>query len=95
MIKFLLWLFSIIPVISSQTPLPTQQPMVPAACLLTLPQNPLSAIGLSTPFILQGLQANQPCTMANTMTTTFVEAIIFNPDTNSSFSILYETVPFL
>ena len=53
----------------------------PAQCLLTLPPFPLTAAGLSTPFQLQGLTAAQPCTMANTQTTTFVEAVIFDPAT--------------
>lgn len=65
------------------TAAPTVAPFTgPAQCLLTLPPFPLSATGLSTPFQLQGLTAAQPCTMANTMTTTFVEAIIFDPATN-------------
>ena len=65
------------------TQLPTTTPIFqgPAQCLLTLPLNPLTAIGLSTPFQLQGLQLNQPCTMANQQTTTFVEAVIFDPTT--------------
>lgn len=62
---------------------PPPAPFVgPAQCLLTLPLYPLSAVGLSTPFQLQGLTAAQPCTMANIQTTTFVEAVIFDPLTN-------------
>jgi hypothetical protein len=77
MIRYLFYLFSLVPFVNSQP--------VAQQCLLTLPQNPLSAVGLSTPFILQGLDPMKPCTMANTMTSTFVEAIIFNPDTNNLY----------
>lgn len=70
--------------VMAQTVAPTAAPpfMGPAQCVLTLPPFPLTATGLATPFQLQGLTAAQPCTMANTMTTTFVEAVIFDPATN-------------
>lgn len=70
--------------VMAQTVPPTTAPpfMGPAQCVLTLPPFPLTATGLSTPFQLQGLTANQPCTMANTLTTTFVEAVIYDPATN-------------
>jgi hypothetical protein len=93
MLSSLLLLLSNLLTIYSQTTLPpttipatlppTTPPVFqgPAQCLLTLPPNPLTATGLSTPFQLQGLQPNQPCTMANQQTTTFVEAVIFDPTT--------------
>jgi hypothetical protein len=69
--------------VMSQTTIPPTTPpfMGQAACLLTIPTFPLSPTGLSTPFFLQGVDPNQPCTQANQMTSTFVEAIIFDPET--------------
>ena len=88
MLRSFFFIISSISSVWSQTLIPTTVPPTtlppfqgPAACLLTLPPTPLTAIGLSTPFQLQGTNPAQPCTMANQQTTTFVEAIIFDPTT--------------
>jgi hypothetical protein len=45
-------------------------------CFITLPQDPLSATGLSTPFILQ-----PPCSMAVDTQQAFAEAAVYDPAT--------------
>ncbi len=45
-------------------------------CFITLPQDPLSATGLSTPFILQ-----PPCSMAVATQQAFAEAAVYDPAT--------------
>ena len=57
-------------------------------CTLIVPQNPLSAQGLATPYQLVGTDAaaNGPCNEANTNQSAFVQATIFNPADNT-FSV--------
>jgi hypothetical protein len=47
-------------------------------CFITLPQDPLSATGLSTPFILQ-----PPCSMAVDTQQAFAEAAVYDPATGN------------
>jgi hypothetical protein len=52
-------------------------------CTLIVPQNPLSARGLATPFQLVASDPNGgPCNEANTAQSAFVEAAIFDPATS-------------
>jgi hypothetical protein len=61
-------------------------------CTLIVPQNPLSATGLSTPFKLIATDPNGgPCNEANTAQSAFVEAAVFNP-ANSQISIYHPLV---
>jgi hypothetical protein len=48
-------------------------------CILVVPANPLTAAGLSTPYVL-----NSPCTMADTAS--FVQATILSPSTGKVFA---------
>ncbi len=53
-------------------------------CTLIVPNNPLSANGLATPWILQATDpANGPCNEINPNQGAFVEATIYDPATNS------------
>ena len=47
-------------------------------CFIALPENPLSATGLSTPFILQ-----PPCSMAVDTQQAFAEAAVYDPTTGN------------
>src|ERR1700733_2559615 len=61
-------------------------------CTLKVPENPLSAKGLSTPFQLVATDPNGgPCNEANTAQSAFVEAAVFNP-ANSQISIYHPLV---
>jgi hypothetical protein len=61
-------------------------------CTLIVPENPLSAKGLSTPFQLVATDPNGgPCNEANTAQSAFVEAAVFNP-ANSQISIYHPLV---
>ena len=53
-----------------------------ADCLLVMPAFPLSYAGLTTPYRLQSVNPADPCRMENPLTASFVEATIFDPDTN-------------
>src|ERR1700691_6103318 len=72
-------------------------PAAPAAvpnpdCTLIVPENPLSAKGLATPFQLVATDPNGgPCNEANTAQSAFVEAAVFNP-ANSQISIYHPLV---
>jgi hypothetical protein len=57
-------------------------------CTLIVPQNPLSAQGLATPYQLVGTNAAQdgPCNEANTAQSAFVQATIYNP-ADGTFSV--------
>jgi|HubBroStandDraft_6_1064221.scaffolds.fasta_scaffold231722_1 hypothetical protein len=51
-------------------------------CSLILPPNPLTATGLSTPFVLVATDTTQgPCNETNTAQSAFVQAAIFDPAT--------------
>ncbi len=55
-------------------------------CMLVVPQFPLTYNGLITPYQLQSVNPAMPCDMKNFATSgTFVEATIFDPDTNKLF----------
>ena len=61
-------------------------------CTLIVPENPLSAQGLATPFQLVATDPNGgPCNEANTAQSAFVEAAVFNP-ANSQISIYHPLV---
>ena len=61
-------------------------------CTLIVPENPLSATGLATPFQLTATDPNGgPCNEANTAQSAFVEAAVFNP-ANSQISIYHPLV---
>ena len=61
-------------------------------CTLIVPENPLSAKGLATPFKLVATDPNGgPCNEANTAQSAFVEAAVFNP-ANSQISIYHPLV---
>ena len=61
-------------------------------CTLIVPENPLSAKGLATPFQLIATDPNGgPCNEANTAQSAFVEAAVFNP-ANSQISIYHPLV---
>jgi hypothetical protein len=61
-------------------------------CTLIVPQNPLSAKGLATPFQLVATDPNGgPCNEANTAQSAFVEAAIFDPAT-SQISVYHPLV---
>lgn len=61
-------------------------------CTLIVPENPLSAKGLATPFQLTATDPNGgPCNEANTAQSAFVEAVVFNP-ANSQISIYHPLV---
>ena len=61
-------------------------------CTLIVPENPLSAKGLSTPFQLVATDPNGgPCNEGNTAQSAFVEAAVFNP-ANSQISIYHPLV---
>ena len=61
-------------------------------CTLIVPQNPLTAKGLSTPFQLTATDPNGgPCNEANTAQSAFVEAAVFDPAT-SQISIYHPLV---
>jgi hypothetical protein len=61
-------------------------------CTLIVPENPLSAKGLSTPFQLVATDPNGgPCNEANGAQGAFVEAAVFNP-ANSQISIYHPLV---
>lgn len=51
-------------------------------CILSLPNNLLSPIGLSTPFILKSLSSNIQCSAVIEETTVFAEATIYDPKHN-------------
>ncbi|KAG0003855.1 hypothetical protein BGZ80_005726 [Entomortierella chlamydospora] len=59
----------------------------PGACTLTVPNNPLTAQGLATPYILQ----NGDCDQTNPDQQVFVEATIFDPNTKK-FSVYHPLV---
>ena len=50
-------------------------------CGIYLPNQFLSPIGLSTPFILKNIKQDIECSVTNPKTTIFVEALIFDPET--------------
>lgn len=50
-------------------------------CGIYLPNQFLTPIGLSTPFILKTISSNIPCSAINSKTTVFVEATIFDKST--------------
>lgn len=53
-------------------------------CSLRLPANPLSAKGLATPYQLSATDPAQgPCNEANAGQSAFVQAVIFDPNTNT------------
>jgi hypothetical protein len=53
-------------------------------CALLVPQNPLSAVGLATPYqLLAANAANGPCWMNVTVQQSFVEGVIYDPATGS------------
>jgi hypothetical protein len=61
-------------------------------CTLIVPENPLSAKGLATPYQLIATDPNGgPCNEANTAQSAFVEAAVFNP-ANSQISIYHPLV---
>jgi hypothetical protein len=61
-------------------------------CTLIVPENPLTAKGLSTPFQLIATDPNGgPCNEANTAQSAFVEAAVFDP-ANSQISIYHPLV---
>ena len=61
-------------------------------CTLIIPDHPLSAVGLATPFQLIATDPNGgPCNEANTAQSAFVEAAIFDPAT-SQISIYHPLV---
>jgi hypothetical protein len=61
-------------------------------CTLIVPENPLTAKGLSTPFQLTATDPNGgPCNEANTAQSAFVEAAVFDP-ANSQISIYHPLV---
>jgi hypothetical protein len=61
-------------------------------CTLIVPEDPLSAKGLATPFQLVATDPNGgPCNEANTAQSAFVEAAVFNP-ANSQISIYHPLV---
>ncbi len=61
-------------------------------CTLIVPENPLSAKGLATPFQLVATDPNGgPCNEANTAQSAFVEAAVFDPAT-SQISIYHPLV---
>lgn len=61
-------------------------------CTLIVPENPLSATGLSTPFKLVATDPNGgPCNEANTAQSAFVEAAVFDPAT-SQISVYHPLV---
>jgi hypothetical protein len=61
-------------------------------CTLILPEHPLTAKGLATPFQLTATDPNGgPCNEANTAQSAFVEAAVFNP-ANSQISIYHPLV---
>ncbi|KAG0246875.1 hypothetical protein B0O80DRAFT_496588 [Mortierella sp. GBAus27b] len=53
--------------------------VVPGACFLQVPEDPLSAKGLATPYILK--KGN--CDQTNAEQQVFVEATVFDPETNT------------
>lgn len=60
---------------------------VNADCTLLVPNNPLSAQGLATPFQLSATNpANGPCNEGNANQTAFVQGVIYNPATGA-FSV--------
>ncbi len=53
-------------------------------CSLRIPKNPLTAQGLATPYQLSATDAGQgPCNEANAGQSAFVQAVIFDPATNT------------
>jgi hypothetical protein len=61
-------------------------------CTLIVPENPLSATGLATPYQLTATDPNGgPCNEANTAQSAFVEAVVFDP-ANSQISIYHPLV---
>ena len=61
-------------------------------CTLIVPEHPLTATGLATPFQLTATDPNGgPCNEANTAQSAFVEAAVFNP-ANSQISIYHPLV---
>ena len=55
-------------------------------CALVVPQNPLTAAGLATPYLLTTLNpANGPCHQSNPDQTTFVQSTILDTDTGNLF----------
>lgn len=61
-------------------------------CTLIVPENPLSARGLATPFRLVATDPNDgPCNEANTAQSAFVEAAVFDP-ANSQIYIYHPLV---
>jgi hypothetical protein len=61
-------------------------------CTLIVPENPLSAKGLATPFQLVATDPNGgPCNESNTAQSAFVEAAVFDP-ANSQISIYHPLV---
>ena len=75
---------------------PAAETAVPAApnpdCTLIIPDHPLAAEGLATPFQLIATDPNAgPCNEANTAQSAFVEAAVFDP-TSSQISIYHPLV---
>jgi hypothetical protein len=61
-------------------------------CTLIVPENPLTATGLATPYQLVATDPNGgPCNEANTAQSAFVEAAVFNP-ANSTISVYHPLV---
>jgi hypothetical protein len=61
-------------------------------CTLIVPENPLSATGLATPYQLTATDPNGgPCNEANTAQSAFVEAAVYDP-ANSQISIYHPLV---
>ena len=61
-------------------------------CTLIVPENPLTATGLATPYKLVATDPNGgPCNEANTAQSAFVEAAVFNP-ANSTISVYHPLV---
>lgn len=51
--------------------------LVQAQCVVTVPDYPLTGDGLATPYLIEG------CDQFNATQTTFIEATIYNPRTNT------------
>ena len=55
-------------------------------CTLTVPQNPLSAQGLATPYVLSSGNDGTVCTEETQGTAAFVEAVIYEPSTGQLYT---------
>lgn len=73
---------TVAPTQAAPTVAPTQpQVLIPPNCQIVLPPYPLSYQGLITPYQLQTIDANTPCSMKTFPA--FAEAVILDLDTNS------------